>query len=882
MKCVLQSEEIAIVAEGGAQTVTQDLVTFIESEQQNVPEVAQHETALAKAATMGVGHLADYLSRPVRILNRTWLESDTTGYVTKINPWYEYLNSPFIKKKVDNYAWFRANLHLKVVVNASPFYYGLMMVSYNPTPDLTGANAGVNTDSYYVNGYVQRSQRPHIMVIPQDSLGGELTVPFIWPREFADLQSATEIQALGELELEILAQLASANAVVGAGVTVQIFAWLSDVQLETPSLGLALQSDEYEEATGPVSGLATSVAKFANRFTGLPFVGEFAQATAMGASAVGSIASLFGFTNVNVVEAAAPRRIVCAPPLASAQVGFPCEKLTFDPKAELSIDGAAIGLKLEDELVVSKLAQKQAIMTITSWVTSDAVDAQILTMGVNPFQYKLSTITGSNVLRMPPVSWLANMFDSWRGDLVIRFDVIASQYHRGRLLFTYDPSGTSANNVVNTPNPTGIITTHILDLGVARSIELTIPYSQALPWLRTQYSLSDSSFYSRGSDATSTNFKTDKNFFNGNLTCRVLNALTAPVSPSTVAVVVSLRGAENLEFANPRDPYAAMSLFKPQSKEEVFPAADVIESFGKPTVNDPNRYHVNFGEPVKSLRTLMQRYVRNEIWVSDADTTSVVRVDRHVMTRFPIPYGFDPYGASAATSIAATGTKNANITKTHPYNWIAPAFAGVRGSFNWLFVPVKTKSGEGVIDENIEISRVPATSDASETDQLILQTNAKVTPLSAASGAWGSQTWWGDKPSKGWWAFTRPVETAGPQNTLGANMIDQSYTTGGASLAMTKVTGGLSVTLPHYGTTLYNGTNPQFITYPDYTYTRDKAVEQLFHLNRYSFPSKGATAEAMYLDKWVGAGSDLSLLFFINTPTFFVYNSRMAPVNTAV
>ena len=141
------------------------------------------------------------------------------------------------------------------------------------------------------------------------------------------------------------------------------------------------------------------------------------------------------------------------------------------------------------------------------------------------------------MLRLPPCAWVASMFEHWRGDIVIRFDIIASQYHRGRLLFTYDPSGTLANNVVNTVNPTGIITTHILDIGVARSIELTIPYAQALPWLRTQYNLADSSYYSRGSDATLTNFKNDKTFFNGNVTCRVLNALTAPVGISSVGVV---------------------------------------------------------------------------------------------------------------------------------------------------------------------------------------------------------------------------------------------------------------------------------------------------------------------------------------------------------
>lgn len=877
--CALQSEEIVKAAQTEPQTTTQDLVSFVEQEQQRVDDVTQATPELARDSAMDVGDLQKFLERPVRILNRTWAESDTTGYVTSIYPWYEYLNSAFIKKKIDNYAWFRANLHLKVVVNASPFYYGLAMFSYNPLQDYNGAGAGASGDAWYANGFVQRSQRPHIMVLPQDSLGGEVTLPFIWPREYIDLQSASEAQALGRLELEILVQLASANGVSGTGVSLQVFAWMSDVELVSPSLGLALQSDEYTTATGPVSSVATSVASFANKFIGMPVFGKFAKATSIGAGAVGAIASLFGFTNVNVIEATAPRRINAYPPLASAQVGYPCEKLSFDPKAELSIDGAAMGLDTEDELVISRLAQKQSIMTITNWQTSDLVDAQILTMGINPFQYKLDSNAASNIIRLPPVSWLATMFDHWRGDLIVRFDVIASRYHRGRLLFTYDPSGTSANNVVNTPNPTGIITTHILDIGVARSIELTIPYAQAVPWLRTQYGWASSAFASRGSDGTSANFFGDKQFFNGNLTCRVLNALTAPVGTSTVGVVVSIRGAENLEFANPRDPYPFATPWQVQSREEVFPHSEITVSFGKPSEPDPHRFDVNWGEPVRSLRTLMQRYSLNEVWVADPDTMDAIRVDRHVMTRYPLPWGFDPCGAGAATAPIAAATKPFNLTKSHVYNFIAPAFAAVRGSFNWTFVPL-IESGGQAAPHNLTVKRVPATQGNQDTDQVVITTNTHTTPLSAATGAWGAQNNAWFKPCRAWFVPIRGSTAAGPQNDTIAALTLFSNTTSGAASAVDRTSGGLSVTMPHYNNTLFDPTNPSFITNP----LNDvfQTAGELYQMDLVTFPNQGQSLRCTRIEKWCGAGADLSLTYFINTPILWSYFANPAVQNTAV
>ena len=85
--CELQSAEIAVTSDGDPVTTTRDLVTFVEEEQPHVEEIAQHTTELAKNSDMSVGHLEKFLSRPVRIMNRPWLESDATGFVVKIHPW---------------------------------------------------------------------------------------------------------------------------------------------------------------------------------------------------------------------------------------------------------------------------------------------------------------------------------------------------------------------------------------------------------------------------------------------------------------------------------------------------------------------------------------------------------------------------------------------------------------------------------------------------------------------------------------------------------------------------------------------------------------------------------------------------------------------------
>jgi len=320
-------------------------------------------------------------------------------------------------------------------------------------------------------------------------------------------------------------------------------------------------------------------------------------------------------------------------------------------------------------------------------------------------------------------------------------------------------------------------------------------------------------------------------------------------------------------------------MFAVQSKEEVFPHHEIAETFGKESSPDMNRFSVNFGEPVRSLRTLLQRYALNEVWVADSDTSSTVRVDRHVMTRFPVPWGYDPNGASAATSLAATGTKNFSGTKNHVYNLIAPAFAAVRGSFNWNFVVLNESAGLNG-SRSVVVKRVPATTANSDTSQVTGIGTIKATPLSAATGAWGAQTGFWNQPCRSWWTYSKGSTTTGPQNDVCSALTILNNTTSGAAAAISGITGNVSVTMPHYNNTLFDPTAPMYssVTEESVFLTGD----ELHQLDIISWPSQGQTTRCLRIEKWAGAGADLSLTFFINTPMYFTYNTQPTVVNTAV
>jgi len=212
--------------------------------------------------------LSRYLARPIAISTITWAEGANLN--TTLQPWDLFLNTTQIRKKIDNYARLTCNLHIKIILNASPFYYGAGLVSYQP---LTIFNPSTISTSLTTNGDAHicaLSQQPHFWIYPQTNQGGEMVLPFLNYRTWLNIGVRADVQAFGSVTIQSPTALLNANSVVGAGVTLQVYAWATDVKICAPTSALALQSkDEY----GAISGPASAVAKIAKSLSSVPMIG---------------------------------------------------------------------------------------------------------------------------------------------------------------------------------------------------------------------------------------------------------------------------------------------------------------------------------------------------------------------------------------------------------------------------------------------------------------------------------------------------------------------------------------------------------------------------------------------------------------------------------
>lgn len=766
----------------------------------------------------------EFFSRPVRIFNFTWNESDTIKTITNIAPWNLYFTDARVQYKLNNYAFIRAKLKVKILINASPFYYGAMMALYTPLQNLVPNTVVTDPGNRELIPY---SQRPHVWLNPQNNEGATMEFPFFYHQNWLNASSANDMLQMGQLSFVNYTTLQSANGAVGTGVSIAVYAWAEDVELSGPTVALSTQGDEYGK--GPVSSVATAIAKTAGKFSSVPFIGRFATATRIGASAVSSIASLFGFTNVPVIADTAPFRPEPYPKLASTASGFPIEKLTVDPKNELAIDPSVTGAKSDDELVISTLVQKESYLNSITWASTDAVDKLLYTAAVSPVLFDVVTATASSNYYMPPMCWISNMFNHWRGDIIFKFKIVASTFHKGRLRISFDPAGISGNNITNTAASSNVVFTEIVDLGESNEVEFRIPYQQATSFLYLQNGVTNANL--GWSTSTSPLFLySNGGLYNGTITVRVQTALTAPVASTSLSVLVFVRGAENLEFANPNQIPQSLSMFAPQS--------DVIDTkiLGTgPSGHSEERNLVNFGEQIMSLRTLMRRY--NFITTDHIPgvSTAIVSGYRKSFSRRPLAYGYDATGVHSAKGLIATGSNFPfNYVTVNPITYVMPAFIGYRGSINW------TANHDNVTGINyIAIARDPSgNSNVASLYSTIPGTSTLNTSVSGRAAA----------------------NLNAIQGAPGMAMVSQ------------RTNAGINVQLPNLSQFRFQFTSPKYASTPIFGdgSLYDMAVaEVIFNDTNVA----GNASQPTTVHWYAGIGTDFSLVFFLNVPTYLAYNS---------
>jgi len=780
----------------------------IEEEAKVGTEVVQQ---LYKPTGSANADIARFLSRPVEIAEITWTIGGTIN--SAIKPWHLFFNHASIKKKIDNYAFVRCDLHLKFMINASPFYYSGLLISYNP---LGGKFGSADLPAASASQLVGYSQRSHLIAYPQNNEAGEMTLPFIYPYEWLDLTSSTILQQMGVLDFDSFEVLRNVGSSTGP-ITMQVYAWADNVQLAGLTVDLAVQSGQYHK--GPLSKPASAVARATGMLQSLPVVGSFMTATSIAAQGVADIAGLFGYTKVPVLNDVQAFKNLPFHGLATAEISDCTERLCIDSKNEMTIDTKVIGDKDNDSLDLSKFVQRKSYLTSFTWEASNASKFLLWNSYVTPFMSVVAAGTGQSIVNGTPMWLVANMFDYWRGDIIFDLNVLCSQYHRGRLRVSWDPVG----DVANTPDSSTEVYTTIIDISEKTEATIRVPYMQRTAYQKIPSDM-DTTIYDTLALA-----KDSSDTVNGILTVRVLNELSAPQTSADVTVLVSVRGAENLEFAAPKEIPNDLYYFTVQSGEEE-------QDFAGSSSTDPNLNLVYMGEKVVNLRSLMMRCNYFKTDVNDASLSGEL-YETCVINRRPIFKGFDPNGTLFANQIVGASTSLYNFVKNTPYHMISQCFLGERGSFTWKF-------------------------DLNNTHNTSITISRPKLPLNKSN-----------------YNFNSSALYALSNTKVSAKFADDEYTNSGIALINQETNTGLSVNSPQYSIVSFLDTRPSQRVEGLSTISGDDALSVVY-VSRRTFdvpiitdPLTTPVPGVDYFNHYFQVGPDYAPVYFMNVPTMYIYDS---------
>jgi hypothetical protein len=696
--------------------------------------------------------LANFLSRPVLLETYEWVPNDTF-LSTRFSPWSVFLQNPSIQRKIRDYKLLRATMKIKVLLNGSPYHYGRLVVgmypsrysnNLGPTADPNSALATLN---YLEAGLpiTQKptatlcTQRPKVFLNPSKNLPVEIHWPFFSATSWLEVNNIVDYLRMGYLEIWELNQLKVVNlSTTTAPLTIQFFGWLEDVELTGITDDFLTESskpikkqkkkkksdvridikevDEFQ-GDGVVSAPASAIAGIAARLTDVPVIGKFAKATQIGANSIAQIASLFGFSNPNLIDKQCVLNHLQLGRMPHTSGNDVCVKLSLDPKNELTIDPSSVGLSNEDEMSFAYVAKREALVCSFTWTTnkvprrigSDA--GFLMRAAVHPM---LAPITFEGVTpniktwqSFTPVGYIAMPFEYWTGSLIFRVQVVCSQFHRGRLGILYTPDFTTYALPAGFGNFPQYYS-HIMDISQETDASFQVNWAQAWDWNEVRVQDPADGILPELLLGNLGNFTQDmRQYANGCFQIIVVNDLTLPgdETDQEVEINVYLSAGDDFRVASPSNkmsqffvtddgykdfpvesyPFIAQgsmseSAYGKQFQEDDPNQSDEYILNGDTVQMSPHMMEVYMGEDVRSIRSMLKRYceylIVSNIAVSNAN---YVVLQLSNLPTAPTPTNIE-YGS--VTAIDGAFMSMANVPMTY-FRYYYRAYIGFRGSIKY-------------------------------------------------------------------------------------------------------------------------------------------------------------------------------------------------------
>lgn len=394
----------------------------------------------------------DFLSRPVQIYESSIAIG--ANVELELAVWDLFSKIPSVRAKLRNYAYLKGNLHVRISLAGSPFHAGRLLVSYQPyayyNDNLIKIHSIAGYYGQFALNYLSQANGATTMNV-NENRPLEMVLPFISPKPMFRLfdtgtaaigaaASFPDFIAAGNLIITTMNTFSSVSA-TPSNPYIQVYAWMEDVEVGVPTatvMTITTESGSADERdTGPVERIASNAARVLTTMNKIPIIGPYAMASSTVASSIQQIASLFGWARP--VLTSNPTVIKSKPFQSTCQVigTETSERITLDPKQELSVDPRYCGVDSDDMSILS-IAKRPSFFRTVAWTAASPIMATpIMTSKVTP---TITTVLGPTGIMPTALAFSAAPFSYWRGTITYRIEIVCSKFHRGKFAIFWEPN----------------------------------------------------------------------------------------------------------------------------------------------------------------------------------------------------------------------------------------------------------------------------------------------------------------------------------------------------------------------------------------------------------------------------------------------------------
>jgi len=603
--------------------------------------------------------IPEFLAKPQLISAGVWTtsSSENTQLLT-FSVVDKLFTTPVWSKKLETFNLFRGTACVRVQINANPFQQGRLLFHFLPCVAQL-IDAGTPVGSLYNTDIVVKSTQAHIEIDARDT-SVLMKVPYVTPAHFYD--KANGGYDWGNFYLSVMSPLKT-GASGDTGVDYSVFMWFEDFELAAPSFtqssmggmgkkkrkmakfSAGVESEKKAMPGTPISDVLAKVSVATGTLGAVPLIGQFMGPVSWAANLASGVASIFGWSKAmdNVVPGImAKQQQRYAASSDGSETAYP---LTLTCDNHLAVNDCC-SIRGEDEMSFAFLKRKTALVSTFDWSTSDASGTVKYTKLISP--YNLSRLTarviGSSTAIYstgPPINYMADQFQLWRGSIKVRISLVKTIFHSGRLMITFNPIvGMGYTQPAITLAGSTPMLREIVDIRECEEIELTLPFYSPTNYLNW--------------DEVS-----------GSLSITVMSELRVPESAANnVSVLIYYSGGDDLELEVPR----STTLGGPYTTQSG--SVLISRSIG--------------GDPEKQMSTMFAEQSIGEAFMSIKQILSR-------FTNLPSTIGLPgpgtgngtfiwPYSTNVTRSLAAVGTLIDSGIGGDPYTLYAPLYAFYRGS----------------------------------------------------------------------------------------------------------------------------------------------------------------------------------------------------------